>query len=346
MPQPEQVIKASSKDIVKRLEEVNDKVLPLFEDAADDLIAAEDGNFKQALCKTLALLSGHHKEMMIARSMLNAQENMVTYQMTWEKPFYAISFVWSVIRKFCPETISTQVKGMRAFKDMTGAVFDVPEHLASRIEDIFGHECEERRVDFKFKRAIELPELKEDENRYGAPQMGGGYGGGYQGRGGYGGGYQGGRGGYGGGHRDYSQGGGGYGGGGGGYQGRGGYGGGGHQSYGGGASYGGQSQGYGAPRMDRGGGGPPQRNNDNSVFVGNLGDADQGTIAQMFQSYGVTPMRIRVLVDEQTGRSKGAAFVDFGSQQEAQNACSLDGKEGMQGRRLRVNPANSKPGTR
>lgn len=85
---------------------------------------------------------------------------------------------------------------------MTGAVFDVPEHLSNRIEDIFVHECEERRVDFKFERATSLPELKEDENRYGAPGQMGGYGGGYGGRGGYGGGY-GGRGGYQG-NRDYS----------------------------------------------------------------------------------------------------------------------------------------------
>lgn len=106
---------------------------------------------------------------MIARSMLNGQENMVTYQITMDKPFYAISLVWNVIRKYCPETISTQVKGMRAFKDMTGAVFDIPEHLSTRVEDIFIHECEERRVDFKFARATELPELKEDENRYGPP---------------------------------------------------------------------------------------------------------------------------------------------------------------------------------
>lgn len=80
--------------------------------------------------------------------------------------------------------------------------------------------------------------------------------------------------------------------------------------------------------------------------MGNLGDADQQTITQMFSNYGVKPMRIRVLVDDTTGRSKGAAFVDFGSAHEAQQACTLDGKEGMKGRSLRINPANSKPGTR
>ena len=324
---------------MKSLEEVNDKVLPLFEEAAFDLINAEDGDAKKALCKTLALLSGHHKEVMIARSMLNGQENMVTYQIVLDKPFYAISFVWNVIRKYCPDAISTQVKGMRAFKDMTGAVFDVPEHLSNRIEDIFLHECEERRVDFKFSRAKELPELKEDENRFGAPGQGNGYGGGYGGRGGYGGGYQG-RGGYQG-NRDYSQGG--YGGQGGYQGGRGGYGGG---SYGGG--YGGQQQSSfgGGSRMETRSMGGPRGSGDNSVFVGNLGDADQQAIFSMFQGFGVKPLRIRVMTDDTTGRSKGAAFVDFGSSEEAQQACNLDGKEGLQGRRLRINPANSKPGTR
>ena len=94
---------------------------------------------------------------------------MVTFKFTVEKPFYAISYVWNILRKFCPESISTQVKGMRAFKDMTGAVFDVPDALAARIEDIFSHEEEERRTDFLFSRAKELPELKEDDTRFGAP---------------------------------------------------------------------------------------------------------------------------------------------------------------------------------
>jgi len=39
VPQPEQVIKASSLGIVELLKEVNQKVIPLFEDAAESLIA-------------------------------------------------------------------------------------------------------------------------------------------------------------------------------------------------------------------------------------------------------------------------------------------------------------------
>jgi hypothetical protein len=79
VPQPEQVIKASSRDIVKSLSEVNEQVVPLFEEAAEDLILQEGGDARRALCKTLALLSGHHKEMMTSRSLLNGQETMVTF---------------------------------------------------------------------------------------------------------------------------------------------------------------------------------------------------------------------------------------------------------------------------
>jgi len=71
VPQPDQVIKATSRDTLKDLEEVNEKVLHLFEDAATELIKQSKDDPKVALCKTLALLSGHHKEMMTARSLLN-----------------------------------------------------------------------------------------------------------------------------------------------------------------------------------------------------------------------------------------------------------------------------------
>ena len=88
---------------------------------------------------------------------------MVTFQMTLDKPFYAISMIWNVIRRYVPEQVSGQVRIMRAFKDMTGACFDLPSEIAQRFEDIFKYEESERRVDFKVSRAKELPELKEDD---------------------------------------------------------------------------------------------------------------------------------------------------------------------------------------
>lgn len=130
MPQPDDVIRASFRDTIKRLDEVEDKVIPIFEDAADKLIEAENGDAKRALCKTLALLSGHHKEVLQDRSLLNGQPDMVTFQMLLDKPFYSVSMVWNMIRRYVPDQLSQQVRIMRAFKDMTGACFDVPSPIA------------------------------------------------------------------------------------------------------------------------------------------------------------------------------------------------------------------------
>ncbi len=138
--------------------------------------------------------------------------------------------VWNVIRKYVPDQISSQIRVMRAFKDMMGACFDVPSDYAQRFEDIFKYEESERRCDFKMTKAKELPELKEDDRMMGGNT--GGYGGnGYSGntysqsgrfQGGSYGNSSGGRGGYGGGRGDYGGSRGGYGGGSS-YGGRGGY---------------------------------------------------------------------------------------------------------------------------
>lgn len=106
VPQPEQVIKATSLGTIAMLKEVNEKVIPLFAEAAEQLIVANNGDMKRALCQTLALLSGHHKEEMAQRSLLNGQEDCVTFQLTMEKPFFAISLVWNILRRFLPENVT------------------------------------------------------------------------------------------------------------------------------------------------------------------------------------------------------------------------------------------------
>ena len=69
---------------------------------------------------------------------------------------------------------------MRAFKDMSGACFDVPADLAGRFSDIFEYEQKERRCDFRVAKAKELPELKEDDRPgFEGGQSYGGGGGGY-----------------------------------------------------------------------------------------------------------------------------------------------------------------------
>ena len=89
-----------------------------------------------------------------------------------------------------------------------------------------------------------------------------------------------------------------------------------------------------------------QRDQDNSVFVGGLGEVRQSDVEQIFLGSNLKPVRVRVLTDA-TGKSKGAAFVDFADSYSAQEACKLDGREaGPNRRRMRINPAGSKPGPR
>jgi len=61
VPQPEDVIRASSKGILKQMESVNQDVLPLFKQAAQELIKQQNNDPEQALCAALAYLSGFYK---------------------------------------------------------------------------------------------------------------------------------------------------------------------------------------------------------------------------------------------------------------------------------------------
>ena len=78
------------------------------------------------------------------------------------------------------------------------------------------------------------------------------------------------------------------------------------------------------------------------LYVGNLaysvGDQE---LEQMFASHGQV-QSAQVIMDRDTGRSKGFGFVEMGSDQEAQAAISaMNGKE-VEGRSLTVNEARPK----
>ena len=75
------------------------------------------------------------------------------------------------------------------------------------------------------------------------------------------------------------------------------------------------------------------------LYVGNLTyGVDSSQLEQMFAAYG-TVQSAQVIVDRETGRSKGFGFVEMGTDQEAQAAiAALSGKE-VDGRQLTVNEA-------
>ena len=75
------------------------------------------------------------------------------------------------------------------------------------------------------------------------------------------------------------------------------------------------------------------------LYVGNLTyDVTDSQLEQMFAPHG-TVESAQVIMDRDTGRSKGFGFVEMGSDQEAQAAiAAMSGKE-VDGRQLTVNEA-------
>ena len=80
------------------------------------------------------------------------------------------------------------------------------------------------------------------------------------------------------------------------------------------------------------------------LYVGNLGyGVTDAELQEMFGAHG-TVQSAQVIMDRDTGRSKGFGFVEMGSDQEAQAAiAALNGKESG-GRTLTVNEARPKEG--
>ncbi len=75
------------------------------------------------------------------------------------------------------------------------------------------------------------------------------------------------------------------------------------------------------------------------LYVGNLTyEVTDSALEQMFQPHG-TVVSAQVIMDRDTGRSKGFGFVEMGSDNEAQTAIkAMNGKE-VNGRQLTVNEA-------
>lgn len=80
------------------------------------------------------------------------------------------------------------------------------------------------------------------------------------------------------------------------------------------------------------------------LYVGNLPfNTTEEQLRDMFEQHGRT-QSVNVIVDRETGRSRGFAFVEFETSEAAQAAReALDGKD-LEGRPLRVNEAHERGG--
>jgi RNA recognition motif-containing protein len=78
------------------------------------------------------------------------------------------------------------------------------------------------------------------------------------------------------------------------------------------------------------------------LYVGNLsyGTTDE-SLRQLFEAHG-TVTSAQVIMDRDTGRSKGFGFVEMASDQEAQEAIAALNGQQVDGRALTVNEARPK----
>jgi RNA recognition motif-containing protein len=75
------------------------------------------------------------------------------------------------------------------------------------------------------------------------------------------------------------------------------------------------------------------------LYVGNLAyGVTDATLEQMFAAHG-TVQSAQVIMDRDTGRSKGFGFVEMGSDHEAQQAIQAMNGQQVDGRSLTVNEA-------
>ena len=74
------------------------------------------------------------------------------------------------------------------------------------------------------------------------------------------------------------------------------------------------------------------------LYVGNLSyGVDNGTLEQMFAAHG-TVQSAQVIMDRDTGRSKGFGFVEMSNDQEAQAAITALNGQQSEGRALTSRP--------
>ena len=79
------------------------------------------------------------------------------------------------------------------------------------------------------------------------------------------------------------------------------------------------------------------------LYVGNLSfNTNEPELEQLFAQFG-TVESVQIMRDMATGRARGFAFVEMGTDEEAQKAISQFHEQQMDGRALVVNEARPKP---
>lgn len=81
------------------------------------------------------------------------------------------------------------------------------------------------------------------------------------------------------------------------------------------------------------------------IYVGNLSyDTSDARLGEVFQAYGKV-VSVKTIVDRDSGRSKGFAFVEMGTDEEARAAIAALNGTSLDNRQIKVNESIDKPRT-
>lgn len=79
------------------------------------------------------------------------------------------------------------------------------------------------------------------------------------------------------------------------------------------------------------------------IYVGNLSyDTSDAGLMDLFSAHGQV-LSAKTIVDRDTGRSKGFAFIEMGTDEEAQSAIAALNGTSLDGRQIKVNESIDKP---
>lgn len=165
--QPLEILAGCGQAVAEELITIDQSIFPYFQDAAKSVISQMGA--EKALCAALARISGF-TEKPKQKSLLNAQEGMVTMQFNSGKTIPSNGYVYGALMKTFPYDVAQSPKGMRLSKDLTSAVFDIPEEHLEEFKKII-----DEMVGFKWLSICEeLPPLKMlDESK--SPSSRGGF---------------------------------------------------------------------------------------------------------------------------------------------------------------------------
>ncbi|KFP03874.1 Nucleolar RNA helicase 2, partial [Calypte anna] len=152
VPSATEVIKASSNDAKKLLEDIPPSAVAYFRKSAQELI--DEKGAVDALAAALAHISG--AAYIQQRSLLNSTAGYVTMVLKCSIEMRSMSYAWRGLKEQLGEEVDAKISAMRLLKGKMGVCFDIPAGELSNIQEQWS---DTRR--WQLSVAKELPELEE-----------------------------------------------------------------------------------------------------------------------------------------------------------------------------------------